>query len=214
MHPPENTGAIGLPVSRQLHDIVVPQLFVLATGLAALKRHPDASRASQLVEDLADTADQTLADLRSISRGTAINEGGQLTRVGHRLRSATGSVARLTSCQVDVDVVGSAEISSAAEDDVSAVAWEAVANAIRHGNATVVKIRILASEARLTVTVTDNGKWRAPESSDESDGTGIHSLRARAENWGGHASITNCEGATTVQWQVPLVTSRTSFAPQ
>lgn len=209
---PQNRVGDGLPVSRQLHDIVVPQLFVLATGLAALKRRDSSPQTSTLVGDLADTAQQTLADLRSISRGTALHEGGQLPRVGSRLETATGPVARLTGCRVAIEVIGNAEISSALEDDVTAVAWEGVANAIRHGQAQAITIEIAATDARLTVTVTDDGEWSDVQESDPNDGTGIRSMRSRAEVWGGHASVERDDEYTTVTWQVPLVTSSASLA--
>lgn len=212
MSAPDGRADYRLPVSRQLHDIVVPQLFVLATGLAALKRRTSNAQTSTLVGDLADTAQQTLSDLRSISRGTAIHEGGQLARVGSRLTTATGPVAQLTGCRVDIQVVGKAEISSALEDDLTAVAWEAVANAIRHGQAQEITIEIAAIDALLTVTVTDDGEWGEADEPIDSTGTGIKSLRSRADLWGGDASIERGDGHTVVTWQVPLVTSSPTLA--
>jgi len=211
MGPAEHRADNGLPVSRQLHDIVVPQLFVIATGLAALKRRSDSPQTATLVDDLADTAQQTLSDLRSISRGTAIHEGGQLHRVGSRLENATGPVARLTGCSVAIEVIGSAEISSMLENDLTAVAWEALANAIRHGQAREITIEIAATDARLTVTVIDDGQWRDPVESGDNDGTGIQSLITRAEQWGGDAHIVRVDDTTTVTWKVPLVTSSTGL---
>ena len=43
-------------INRQLHDLVVPQLFVLSTGLAALQRRAVAPANESLVEDLAEVA--------------------------------------------------------------------------------------------------------------------------------------------------------------
>ena len=192
------------PISRQLHDIVVPQLFVLTTGLAALQRRDSGSADDALVADLAETAAQTLADLRAISRGHIVREGGQLSRVASRLRIATKTVAHLTGCDVAIDVSGDAEISAALEDDVVAVAWEAVANAIRHGGATRVHIEMSATRGTLSVVVTDNGRWSAEE---DQLGTGIGGIHDRASYWGGRALVDHDGDATRVVWRVPLVTS-------
>ncbi len=193
-----------LPISRQLHDIVVPQLFVLSTGLAAMRRQGEAAGNQALVRDLSDTASRALADLRAISRGHSVREGGQLSRVASRLRIATQTVSHLTGCTVDIEVDGDAQVSAALEDDVVAVAWEAVANAIRHGDAAHVSIEMAAVSGILSIVVTDNGEWR--DALDD-DGTGIGGLRERAAYWNGSAHITHKGDATRVIWRVPLVTS-------
>ena len=89
-------------IGRQLHDIVVPQLFVLTTGLAALQRHPD--RDDRLVDDLVETAAQALADLRAISRGQSLALGGPLSHVADRLIAATEPLAALSGCRVEVEI--------------------------------------------------------------------------------------------------------------
>ena len=60
-------------IERELHDVVVPQLFVLTTGLELLRKQSDTRSAGKLVVDLALTAERVLADLRAISRGERLD---------------------------------------------------------------------------------------------------------------------------------------------
>ena len=70
-------------INRQLHDLVVPQLFVYGDRFTALQRRRSPVEQT-LVNDLADVAAQALADLRSISRGQSVYEGSALVRIATR----------------------------------------------------------------------------------------------------------------------------------
>ncbi|MEM9466654.1 MAG: ATP-binding protein [Actinomycetota bacterium] len=188
-------------INRQLHDLVVPQLFVLSTGLAALQRREVEPANQALVHDLAEVAAQALLDLRSISRGQAVHEGGALTRVATRLRVATETVSRLTDCEVAFEASGDAVIPAPLEDDLVAVTWESVANAIRHGGASTVTVDLRAEPGTLSLVVTDDGRWVAAADSASS---GLGGLYDRAAAWQGRAVIDHGDGATKVVWRIPL----------
>jgi signal transduction histidine kinase len=190
-------------IGRQLHDIVVPQLFVLTTGLAALQRHPDRSGDDCLVDDLVETAAQALADLRAISRGRTLALGGPLHQVVERLIHATQSVAHLSACDVTIEATGDcAVVEPSVDHDIQAVVWEALANAIRHGRANAVAVDIASAEGNLRVVVIDNGSWQTADPS----GTGLAGLRRRAVARKGRFDVQSTESGTRLLWEVPLVT--------
>lgn len=188
-------------INRQLHDLVVPQLFVLSTGLTALQRRAVAPPNEALVDDLAEVAAQALADLRSISRGQSVYEGGALIRIATRLRVATETVSRITDCEVDFTSSGDTMVSGALEDDLVAVMWESVANAIRHGGATEVTVELRADDETLSLAVTDNGKWAVTADAGSS---GLAGLRSRAAAWGGRTVVEFGDCLTRVVWRIPL----------
>jgi signal transduction histidine kinase len=192
-------------VGRQLHDIVVPQLFVLTTGLAALQRHRDRVDGDRLVDDLAETAAQALADLRAISRGRSLALGGPLAHVAQRLAEATRSVAQLSGCDVTVDAVDDDDtsIDSSLDHEVRAVVWEGIANAIRHGGARNVHVEIISEGGRLRIVVIDDGTWRAVDPR----GTGLAGLERRATTRAGSLTLRHTETGTRLEWEVPLVMS-------
>jgi signal transduction histidine kinase len=199
-------------VGRQLHDIVVPQLFVLTTGLTALQRHGDRADDGRLVNDLAETAAQALADLRAISRGQSLSLGGRLAHVAQRLTDATRSVADLSGCEVVIDAIddGDTSIDADLDHEVRAVVWEGIANAIRHGGAQRVQVEIISERGRLRVVVSDDGTWRAADPR----GTGLAGLDRRATTRAGSLELRHTEDGTRLEWEVPLVTSTGETVPR
>lgn len=198
-------------IGRQLHDIVVPQLFALSTGLSALDRTEDPVAAKALIRDLTSTATQTLTDLRTISRGGRISSGGQLRHIVPRLRIATRTVAQLSGCAVDFTLDGDGDIPAPLDDDLTAVVWETLANAIRHGGAQRVDVAVRVLDGLLRVVVFDDGCWIEP--ADDAS-TGLAGLAQRAERRGGRLEVADTGQGTRVLWEVPLVTSCARPTPQ
>jgi signal transduction histidine kinase len=209
------SGAERMPIGRQLHDIVVPQLFVLTTGLTALRRRQVKGTADivadALVQDLVDTATQALSDLRAISRGRVTGAGGSLGLVGRRLREETKTVAHLTECHVFFDVRGDVEIGPDLADDLVAFVWEALANAIRHGGACRVDVAIRVENGCLVLSAVDDGHWREPT---DGGGTGLGGLERRAARWGGAVSVDSTSTGTRLEWCVPLASVDVGPSPR
>ena len=191
-------------VNRQLHDLVVPQLFVVSTGLAALQRREVAPANQTLVRDLAEVAAQALGDLRAISRGRPVHGGGALERVADRLRLAAETVTRLTDCTVDFATSGEAVIPGPLEDDLAAVTWESLINAIRHGGATTVGIELRSENEFLSLVITDNGRWI---DTGDNASSGLKGMHDRAAAWHGRAVIEHGDTMTRVVWRIPLDTT-------
>lgn len=199
------------PIARQLHDIVVPQLFVLSSGLTALRRRAHDDVGGELLDELAETAARALADLRAISRGRQVRPATALGDLVDGLVDAMHPVSTLGGCEVTVTGAGHADLPAGLVDDVIATAWEGVANAVRHGRARRVHIDLTSGDAGhdpapdLTVTVVDDGTWRLPT---DPAATGLAGLRRRAGTWGGSLDLHREPTGTRLVWQVPLPTVR------
>ena len=200
-HPPPPRWSSDQSINRQLHDLVVPQLFVLSTGLTALQRRPAGDGADALMEDLSEVAASALADLRRISRGATVHDSCDLDRVASRLRLAANTVSRLTDCVVELTVEGDVIVPAGLEDDLVAVLWEGMANAIRHGGATRVDVSLSATDACLSLVVADNGTWLWPT---DSASTGLTGLRERAVPWRGSLVVDHGDEHTRIEFRVPL----------
>jgi signal transduction histidine kinase len=83
------------------------------------------------------------------------------------------------------------------------IAQEAVRNAIAHGAAREVSIRLIGTEDGLLLTVADNGTGFDPEA--RHPGIGLVSMNERAEQIGGTLQIRSNRGAGThVEVSVPF----------
>jgi signal transduction histidine kinase len=88
------------------------------------------------------------------------------------------------------------------------IAQEAVTNAIKHGKAEVINIKLLRDRNGITLTVHDSGKGCAKPRSHH--GMGLHIMKYRADVIGGRLSLESDEGKGTVVSCVLPVKSRRS----
>jgi signal transduction histidine kinase len=78
------------------------------------------------------------------------------------------------------------------------IAQEALNNAIRHGKASRVSIRLNRDKARLALTVTDNGTGLPPDR-QSSKGMGLKLMEYRAGIVGGSLTVRRRNGKTGTQ---------------
>jgi signal transduction histidine kinase len=117
----------------------------------------------------------------------------RLDTVEHRVNVQT---RLLTSGVVD-------ELPLAIEEQLLAVAQEALTNTLRHAEATEVIVLLKREDGGLTLAVTDNGIGFDP--SAPSFGLGLASIRERAEAIGGQVEITSAPlQGTTIMVTIAL----------
>jgi signal transduction histidine kinase len=90
---------------------------------------------------------------------------------------------------------------------------EALQNAVRHAQATTVKIRLAQEADQLLFVVDDDGRGFNVDSAAE--GAGLQSMRDRVDVVGGRLEIVSEPGlGTTVRGSVPVATPGPSDAPR
>ena len=141
-------------IERDLHDGTQQRLVSL--GLAARIAEADAAAGrvdpraelSRLVAALADA----VTELQELARGihpARLSEGG----LGPALRT----LARRSAVPVDLDVAASARFPEPVEVAAYYVASEALANAMKHAQASRVEISLAANDGSLLLSVRDDG---------------------------------------------------------
>ncbi len=186
-------------IARDLHDHVIQRLFAVGLALQGTigrARSTDVQeRLSGCVDDLHEVIQEirtAIFDLHSASSG--------MTRLRQRLDEAIAQFAS-AGLRTTTQFVGPLSVVDAAlADHAEAVVREAVSNAVRHANATVLSVSV-SVEDDLRIEVTDNGKG-VPE---EITGSGLENLRRRAEAVDGDFSIERAgSGGTVLRWSAPL----------
>jgi signal transduction histidine kinase len=186
-------------IARDLHDHVIQRLF--AVGLSLQGAIPRA-RVPDVQQRLADTVDELQAVIQEIRSTIFDLHGGSAgsTRLRQRIEEAVGAFSG-QDLRTSVHFVGPLSVvDPTLADHAEAVVLEAVSNAVRHGGAHSLTVNVRVDDD-LSLEVTDDGCGMPADVT----ASGLHNLRARADEVDGHLVIEDAPGGgTTVRWSAPL----------
>jgi signal transduction histidine kinase len=169
-------------LGRDLHDGVIQSLY--ATGLtlesSRQKRASDPAAADALFDRGLQLLNENIREIRSY-----INSLSQSSEVTHGFANALGILIdnikgdRAAEFEVRIDEAAEVRMAPAQIPDVLQIIREAVSNALRHGSATRITVRLHEDGERLALLVRDNGIGFDPATA-RSEGHGLANFRARA----------------------------------
>ena len=177
-------------IERDLHDGTQQRLVSLGLAARAALADVAADRGdlraelSRIAAGLADA----VAELQEFSRG--IHPATLSTRgLGPALRT----LARRSAVPVDLDVTTNARFSEPIEIAAYYVASEALANAMKHAQASRIEISLTMRNGSLLLAIRDDGVGGA----DPARGSGLAGLTDRVEALGGSIHVHSAAGAGT-----------------
>jgi signal transduction histidine kinase len=181
-------------VERDLHDGAQQQLVTVALTLRLAEQRltSQAQPDPQLIDLLrrgVTGLNNALAELRELARGihpAVLSEAGLLPAL-HALADRSPSPVELTACPIPA-------LDASIEATAYFVAAEAVTNALKHGQAAIIRIEVRRDAHGLHVVVTDDGVGGA----DTSAGTGLLGLGDRVSAVDGELTVRSPPGAGTV----------------
>ena len=186
---------------RDLHDGVGPALAGIALGLesvdASLTRAPDQAR--QLLGEVQTEIRGVIVDVRRAVDGLRppmLDEVG-LSAAVERMAQA---FADRTGVALDLDIEPLPRLAAAVEVGAYRIAVEALTNAARHASAQRWTVALRRSDEALHITVADDGVGLGAAV----PGTGLSSLRERAEELGGRVSVESSADGTRVEAELPV----------
>jgi signal transduction histidine kinase len=188
-------------IERNLHDGAQQRLVTLALKLRNVR--------DTVPGELADLRGQLLSiesgmndlldELREISRGV---HPAVLSQAG--LTPALRSVARTAAVPVRLEVQDVKRLPEAVEVAGYYVVSEALANASKHAQATVVDVAARVADDTLRIRVCDDGVGGA----DPALGSGLIGLQDRVEALGGSLMVASAKGVgTTIEVDLPIAES-------
>ncbi len=189
----------------ELHDAVSQKLFSLSlsadSAATLLDRDPPAARAQ--LDRVRELTREALAELRSLILGL---RPADLDHDGLEgaLRKEVEMLRRLHGVDVQLIADGVGAGSDPGDLDVLRIANEAIHNAVRHGAAQQVKVRLHGAPHSLTLEVVDDGVGFDPLDPElRSRHLGLTSMEERARELGGRLELGSAPGAgTTVRLEV------------
>jgi signal transduction histidine kinase len=182
-------------IERDLHDGAQQQLVTLALELRAAQATASPEHRAELGH-VAQGLTTVLDGLREIALGihpASLSEGG--------LRSALKTLAHRSSVPVELDARVDSRLPETVEVAAYYVVSEALTNAAKHADASVVHVVVEERDNALRVVVQDDGVGGA----DAARGSGLLGLKDRAEAIGGTLSLGSPQGrGTLLQVDLPL----------
>jgi signal transduction histidine kinase len=189
-------------IARDLHDLVVQELFAMGMRLARLRDRLEPAVVADIDTSL-ESLDRVVHQIRSTIR--ALRDPGDTVSLGDRLdgevRRAIIALGFRAELRLDgLDDVP--EIPPDVTDDVVAVVREGLSNTARHAAAEHAVVHVEVADGILRVEVDDDGHG-LPSGARRS--SGLDNLAERARRHGGtcHAT-TRVTGGTHLVWEVPV----------
>ena len=168
-----------LKLSRELHDVAGHKLTALKLHLARLRRDPALAQREE-VGIAGVLADELLQDIRGVVGELRNAEGIDLRAALHALATP------FPSGQVHVDVADDVRLDDLAQAEaIVRCAQEAITNALRHGRARRIEVRVTRTARGVELRVANDGAAPA----GIRPGHGLTGMRERVEALGGTLSL-------------------------
>jgi signal transduction histidine kinase/ligand-binding sensor domain-containing protein len=185
-------------IARELHDTLLQStqgLILLFQSFAARVGRPDPMRGQ--MEAALDQADQLLNEARD--RVSDLRTAGLETDIALAIRRAGEEVFANVSVDFRVSTTGTPRhLTSSVADDIYRIAREALLNAARHADASVIEVEIAYEPKTLRLRIRDNGNGLDVESAEPKPRHfGLMGMRERANRIGASLKIVSGKGAGT-----------------
>jgi len=193
-------------IAGELHDGVMQQLSALSLMLGTARRKiPSDVEAKAEIRDVQKKLIQVGTEVRQLSHNlhpSSLKDRG----LPEALRAYCREFSRVhgvsVSCEAD-DSVG--ELSRGAALALYRIAQEAMGNAVTHGAARHLDVRLTRSNGVVALTVSDDGKGFDPNRIGTSGGLGLINMRERARQLSGTFELDSEPGrGTTVRVTIPF----------
>jgi two-component system, NarL family, sensor histidine kinase LiaS len=186
-------------ISRELHDAVSQDLFSIRTaarGLqTALVNNPVASVLQPYVGILQEAADSMVREMRALLLEL---RPLQLENLG--LRAALEELAAIYRNRLGITIATSislVQLEQRTEHVLFRCVQEALTNAARHAEATVVSLGLEVKSRMVTCTITDNGNGFSSAESGGQRGLGLMLMQERVRELGGTFVLHSAPGEGT-----------------
>ena len=184
-------------ISRELHDSISQDLFSLSLLAGGLEKAlPDDSPLRREVRALGETVQSADREMRALLlelRPTTLDEKGLIPA----LEELVSTYATRLRIKVDAELEP-VTMAPAAELAALRVAQEGLANAVKHAQATSIRLALHRNGAGAQIRVSDDGRGFEPDADSASPGLGLRLMRERVAELGGTLVISSRPAEGTV----------------
>jgi signal transduction histidine kinase len=187
---------------RDLHDGLLQNLAAFRLNLESVP----AGDGGQVVRQVIDLLRREQEKIRKIVDTLSSREVDNIDL--EALRPVVAEIASNWGCAVKLDLTAAGRVSRRKFNEFSLLIAESVANAVRHGNATELKVVVSPNEGEIHIQISDNGRG-FPITSTSSENVEIpparrpKSLKDRTLASGGVLRVQSSTRGTTLDFEFP-----------
>ncbi|HVU33453.1 MAG TPA: histidine kinase [Opitutaceae bacterium] len=183
-------------LGRDLHDGIIQSLYAVGLTLETVRPllRTDPDGAERRLEEIRTSLNGAIRDVRTYITGLAPENlrrasfSRGVTALFEQLRAG-----RSAEFEIKVDDEAAGRLSVEQNVEALQIAREAISNALRHGEATRITLRMHQGDGAVCLLVQDNGRGFDPAAAREG-GHGLANMRARAERLGASLRVTSQPG--------------------
>jgi signal transduction histidine kinase len=190
-------------LARDLHDSVTQSLYsltLLIEGGRRMAQLGELENVQKNQERLSAIAQRALREMRLLVYELRPSELAEQGLIG-ALRQRLESVERRAGISAHLVVEGAPSaiesLPAHIEEDLYHLVQEALNNALKHADPSVVTVTLCAERDRLELEVSDNGRGFDLGAMVDRGGLGLVTMRERAERMAGHLAILSAPGEGT-----------------
>lgn len=183
-------------LGRDLHDGIIQSLYALGLTLESVRTliRTDPAEADRRIETCGAAINTSIRDVRAYITGLAPDQLQRAGFAGALERSlAELRAGRDVAFDIKIDEDAALLLSPAQTTETLQIAREAVSNALRHGGASLINLRVHQNETEVCLLVQDNGTGFDPARRGGT-GHGLGNMQARATRMGGTLRLTSQPG--------------------
>lgn len=183
-------------LGRDLHDGIIQSLYAVGLTVESMRPllHTNPEQAATRLEEIRNSLNTTIKDVRSYITGLAPEN---LRRASFSRMVATLfeqlRAGREVSLEVNVDESAAAILSTEQNLEALQIAREAISNALRHGAASQITLRMHEGDGEVCLLIHDNGRGFDATRSG-TGGYGLGNMKARAERSGASLRVSSQPG--------------------
>jgi signal transduction histidine kinase len=191
----------------EIHDALAQSFTAICMQLGVAKEELSSKEGDPLcrIQRAVELASQGLAEARRFAHKLRLSEEPGLAMALQALVERTSVPGRLR-CDFRCDNIPEKRLLPRVQHELLRIAQEAIHNAVRHANPTVIVVTLQWDTPNLLLQVEDNGSGISPIRLEKGEGFGLGNMRARASEIGGRFEIRTAAGhGTTISVSVPVV---------
>ncbi len=190
-------------IGMELHDGVIQSLYAMGMRLDLMRLSGEID--PEAIPDVIDNLNEVIEDIRRYIMNLRRRDTPQKT-IRDALRDIINRFHTSDSIQFELDAPDvHPRFTATTFEAIGQMVNEAISNAVRHADATLIRVSAERGERHLVVTVADNGKGFDPQNQMHQDGLGLLNMRQRASLYGGDVKIeTGIDQGTRLTIRVPV----------